>query len=236
MGGVNVTADPGAAVRREVGAAGVIAAAVIAANLLGAVAWGLLAPAEQLLVVQPGRGAALTGESAHQFDAVAIFVCTGAVIGVLSAAGAWRWRRMRGPIPYAGLLFGSIAGGWAMVRLGEYLAEANHPRPADPPVGQIVTLPPEVGTWLALVPQPLIASLVVLFLAALSTSEDLGTGYAGAIGASRPVQEYVYDPALVYDPYRVPTDPGMYGAPPYGNAAQPQGNSAQPGAPERDSN
>lgn len=38
-----VTADPGAAVRREVGAAGVIAAAVIVANLIGAVVWALLA-------------------------------------------------------------------------------------------------------------------------------------------------------------------------------------------------
>ncbi|MFE3444878.1 DUF2567 domain-containing protein [Nocardia sp. NPDC059180] len=239
MGGVNaqahaVTVDPGAAVRREVGAAGVIAAAVIVANLIGAVVWGLLAPTEQLLVVQPGRGAALTGESAHQFDAVAMFVCAGAVIGVLSAVGAWRWRRMRGPIPYAGLLFGSIAGGWLMALLGEYIADWNNPRPADPPVGQIVALPTEVGTWLAMVPQPLIASLVVLFLAALSTSEDLGTGYAGAIGASRPVQEYVYDPALVYDPYRVPANPGMYGAPP--QASAPHGNAPQPGVlPERDS-
>ncbi|TLF81109.1 DUF2567 domain-containing protein [Nocardia cyriacigeorgica] len=224
-----VTAQPGAAVRREVGAAGVIAAAVIVANLLGALVWALLAPAEQLLVVQPGRGAALTGESAHRFDAVAIFVCVGAVIGVCSAVGAWRWRRMRGPIAFAGLLFGSLAGGWLMALLGQYLADANHPRPTDPPVGQIVTLPPEVGTWLALVPQPLIASLVVLFLAALSSSEDLGTGYAGPVGASRPVPEHEYDPASVYDPYRVPANPGRYGAPPQGSAQQSDA------VPERDS-
>ncbi|BDT86359.1 DUF2567 domain-containing protein [Nocardia cyriacigeorgica] len=238
MGGANAqvhpeTGDPGVAVRREVGAAGVIAAAVIVANLIGAVVWGLLAPAEQLLVVQPGRGAPLTGESAHRFDAVAIFVCIGAVIGLLAAVGAWRWRRVRGPIAYAGLLFGSVAGGYLMAWLGEYIAEANHPRPDDPPVGQIVALPPEVGTWMALVPQPLIASLVVLFLAALSTSEDLGTGYAGPLGGSRPVTADGYDPALVYDPYgQVPVG---YGSAPQA-VAPPQQQAPQPGVlPERDS-
>ncbi|WP_245547959.1 DUF2567 domain-containing protein [Nocardia pneumoniae] len=162
--------------RSEVRAAAAVAVAVVAASAIGGIGWGLLAPTERLLVVEPGRGVALTGESAHQFDALAMFVLAGAVLGLLSAIAAWRWRSARGPLLQIGLLIGSGVGAAVMARVGEQVAEWLHPRPHDPPVGQIIALPIEVGSALALIVQPLIASFVLLFLAALNTSEDLGTG------------------------------------------------------------
>ncbi|WP_082392733.1 DUF2567 domain-containing protein [Nocardia arizonensis] len=176
--------------RREVGAGLTTVAAVAVAGIVGGVIWGLLAPAEQLLVTQPGRGAALTGESVHQFDSVAIFVCIGAALGVLSAASAWRLRGVRGPILQLGVLLGAALSACVMRLVGEAVAEWHHPRPDDPPVGQIISIAPVVGTALALIVQPLIASLVMLFLAALSPREDLGTGFGGAFGGSRPVPRY----------------------------------------------
>ncbi|MGY4102194.1 DUF2567 domain-containing protein [Nocardia sp. R16R-3T] len=179
-------------VRREVRAAGLIAVAVVLLSALGGVVWAFIAPTEQYLVVKaradgvPAKGAALTGESVHRFDALAIFVCIGAVLGVLTAIGVWRWRRARGPLPQLGLLIGSGAGAYVMAKVGEQIMRWQHPMPYDPAVGQIVRLPVEVGSWLVLIVQPLLASLIVLFLAALSPTEDLGTGLRGPFGDARP--------------------------------------------------
>ncbi|MEU7145513.1 DUF2567 domain-containing protein [Nocardia sp. NPDC046473] len=194
--------------RREVRAAVVIAVAVIVVSALAGAGWGLLAPTEQLFVVEPGRGAVLTGESGHQFDAVAMFVCFAAVVGVLTAIAAWRWRGVRGPLLQLGLLVGSLIGALVMARLGEQVAEWYHPRPHDPPVGQIVELPTEVGAWVALVVQPLLASLLVLFFAALNSSEDLGTGTAVETGS--------HDPAGTFGPYGAAYPAGS-GPLPYGS-------------------
>lgn len=174
-----------AGARRELRAAVALLLAVAAASLLAGVVWGLLAPTERVLVVEPGRGAALVGESLHRFDALAVFTGVGAVTGLLSAIGAWRWRRMRGPIQTAGLLLGSAAGAWLMARLGETVNAWDNPRPHDPPVGQIVTLPVELESPLALVVQPLTAALVILLLAGLSATEDLGTGCTSPFDDSR---------------------------------------------------
>ncbi|MEU7767121.1 DUF2567 domain-containing protein [Nocardia sp. NPDC049190] len=171
-----VAAQAQGGIRREVRAAVVVAVLVVAASAIGGVGWGWSAPTERLLVVEPGRGSVLTGESMHHFDALATFVLAGAVLGGLSAIAAWRWRSARGPLLQIGLLIGSGVGTVVMAQVGEQVAAWLHPRPHNPPVGQIVTLPIEVGSVLALIVQPLIASFVMLFLAALTVSEDLGTG------------------------------------------------------------
>ncbi|MGQ4599877.1 DUF2567 domain-containing protein [Nocardia sp. R6R-6] len=191
---VAVTAPLPGGMRREVRAAALVAVAVVAASALGGAGWGLLAPTERLLVVEAGRGVGLTGESTHQFDALALFVLGGAVLGLLSATAAWRWCSVRGPLLQIGLLIGSGAGAVVMARVGELVAESRHPIPHDPPVGQIIALPVEVGTALALIVQPLIASLVLLFLAALNTSDDLGTGRGLRMGES-------FDTAGALTPY-----------------------------------
>ncbi|MGW5383748.1 DUF2567 domain-containing protein [Nocardia sp. NPDC003963] len=222
-----------AGTRREVRAALVLLLAVIAVSLLVGALWGLLAPTERVLVVEPGRGAALVGESAHRFDALALFAGAGAVTGFLSAVAAWRWRGMRGPIQCAGLMVGSAAGAWVMAWIGDLVVAWDNPRPDDPPVGRIVALPVELGSQFALVVQPLLAGLVILILAGLSPAEDLGTGFLSPFGDSRP-QDYA-DPEPGGTPYRTDPpggpstgDPARAGAPGAYTAGDPPGAPPSP--------
>ncbi|MEU1982694.1 DUF2567 domain-containing protein [Nocardia sp. NPDC019395] len=211
--------ERGRGVRKELRAAAVLFGAVILASLFAGVVWGLLAPTELLLVVEPGRGATLVGESLHRFDALAIFAGAGGVVGLLSAAAAWRWRRMRGPIQLVGLLLGSAAGAWAMAWIGGVVNTWDNPRPDNPPVGQIVALPVDLESPLALLTQPLTAALVILILAGLSATEDLGSGFMSPFGESRP-QPYA-DP----EPGDVPLHPGR------ASDRVPAGGPVEPGSP-----
>ncbi|MEV6773102.1 DUF2567 domain-containing protein [Nocardia sp. NPDC051030] len=190
---------------REVRAAAVVFAAVAVSSALAGVVWAFLAPAEQLLVVDPDRGSALTGESAHRFDAVAMYVLIGFVVAVLTVAAAWRWRRARGPVLLAGLLLGSGAGAVVMRWVGEAVAEQLHTRPAHPAIHSIVEFAPTVDGWAVLIVQPLIASLVVLILSALSTSDDLGSGqylpFGGEPSAPAVVAPGQFGSAISYGPY-----------------------------------
>ncbi|MEV0551341.1 DUF2567 domain-containing protein [Nocardia salmonicida] len=185
--------------RREAVGVGIVLAAVLVASVAAGVVWGLLAPTERLRVTQPGRAAVLTGESLHLFDAVGMFLCIGAVVAVLSAVGAWRVRITRGPALVLGMLVASGLGAALMMWIGEWVAGVRHPRPDDPAIGQIIALPAEVGTDLALLIQPFLAALVLLFLAALHPSVDLGSGAAGLLGDLRPA-DFGDDP----DAYRLP--------------------------------
>ncbi|MFI1461717.1 DUF2567 domain-containing protein [Nocardia carnea] len=204
--------------RKEMRAAAVLLAAVVVLSVFAGVVWGLLVPTESVLVVEPGRGATLVGESLHRFDALAIFAGLGAVTGVLSAAAAWRWRRMRGPIQLVGLLLGSVAGAWVMAWIGEAVNAWDNPRPDDPPVGQIVSLPVGLESPLALLVQPLTVALVILILAGLSTTEDLGSGFMSPFGDSRP------QPFAEYPDY----DQAVYPGEP--SARVPANGVAEPGA------
>ncbi len=213
---------------REGRAAAVVFAATCAASVLGGVVWAFLAPAEQLLVVEPDRGAALTGESMHRFDAVAIFILIGAVTAVLATAAAWRWRSARGPMLLAGVFAGAVAGAWLMRIVGEAVAEQLHTRPAHPAVHTIVELAPTVEGWSALIVQPLLAAFVVLVLVSLSTSDDLGSGQFLPFGGERPepvpVAPGQYGSAISYGPY--PGNPGQAFGPqdpvvPFENPEQP---------------
>jgi hypothetical protein len=186
-------AEPSGALRRELRAALWVVLAVLLVSALGAVVWALLAPTERVLVVEPGRGAALPAESTHWFDAIAIFVCAALDTGLLTAAAVWRLRRLRGPILQGALLLGSLAGAEFMSWFGGLVAHWLHPHSANPPLHSIVAMPPEIegwrtlidhgihpdlspGVWSVVLVQPLTAALVILVLAALSTHEDLGTG------------------------------------------------------------
>ncbi|WP_196054665.1 DUF2567 domain-containing protein [Nocardia aurantiaca] len=204
-----LTAEPGGPrveiLRREVRAAAVVCTVFAAASALAGVAWAFLAPAEQLLVVEPDRGTALTGESVHRFDALAIFVLIGIALGVLGTAAAWRWRRVRGPVLLSGIVLGSLGGALLVKVVGEAVAERLHTRPAHPAIHSIVEFAPSVEGWAALIAQPLAAAVTVLFLAALSTSDDLGSGEYLPFGGHRPAPIAIapsqYGSAITYGPY-----------------------------------
>lgn len=213
-------AEPSVSRRREVRAALGVLLAVLLVSALGGVLWAMLAPTERVVVVEPGRGAALTGESTHRFDAMALFVCIAIGAGVLTAAAVWRLRRVRGPIMQCALLFGSLVGAELMSWFGELVARWIHPHSSNPPLHTIVAMSPTVdgwrtlvdhwihsglsaGAWTVVLVQPLFAALVILLLAALSTSEDLGVSPAGP-PAVRP-----HTSDISYGPYGTPVSEGI---------------------------
>lgn len=143
------------------------------AGLLGGALWAVLAPSEHFFVVAPGRGSALTGESLHRFDSLALFVCVTGVLGIVVPVGFWAWTAARGPLLYAGVLIGSAVGTSAALGLGLGIARLVHPRPDDPVPGTIVSVAPGFESPLVLVVQPLVASLVVLLLVAMNPHDNL---------------------------------------------------------------
>ncbi|WP_158675752.1 DUF2567 domain-containing protein [Nocardia stercoris] len=195
--------------------------AVLAASLLGGAVWGLLAPVEHVVVVDSaqGLGTVLSGESAHEFDAVALFVCVGLVTGLLTAIAAWRLRGFRGPLLAAGVIVASLLGSQVMSWFGGLVAGWRHPHHAHPPVHTVVALPAsidgwpdllryigehlvgrgtEAGTGAAVLIQPLFAALAVLVAAIVNTAPDLGTGL-----------DHVGTGAFVYYPPPQPYQPQL---------------------------
>lgn len=154
----------------------VLATAVAAsaiAGVLGGLVWAALAPPEKFVVVDPGRGAALTGESMHRFDGLALFVCIAFVGGVVLPVALWAWTAARGPVLCVGVFVGAAIGSVVMLGIGIWVAGVVHPRPVDPPAGSVVTLAPGFESALVLLVQPLVASLVVLLLAAMNPHDNL---------------------------------------------------------------
>lgn len=152
---------------------GVPIAVSVLVGVLAGIVWALLAPAERFVVVAPGRGAALTGESLHRFDALAMAACAAIVAGIVLPVAVWAWTAVRGPLQFAGILIGSILGSGAMLGVGIAAARRVHPRPDDPATGSVVAVAPGFESPLLLVVQPLVASLVVLLLVAMNPHDNL---------------------------------------------------------------
>ncbi len=151
----------------------VVIAISVALSALGGMVWGLLAPAQQLLVVSQDRGAALTGESVHRFDALAMFSLVSFALGLVLPVGWWLWKSERGPRLFAAIFVGALAGSIAAIVVGNAIAALRFPKAADPAVGSIVTVAPSIETPLVLIVQALTASLVVLLLAAMNPNDNL---------------------------------------------------------------
>ncbi|MFE3289385.1 DUF2567 domain-containing protein [Rhodococcus sp. NPDC059234] len=151
---------------------------MVLASAIGGIGWGMLVPAQHFLVLSGGRAASLTSESNHQFDAVALFLCLGLILGVLSAVAAWLWRSVRGAVVLAGLLIGSAVGAAAAAVVGLGVARLRFPEITDVAVGQIVPATPNIGTPMALIVQPFAAAVVYLLMVSLNPRDDLGTGAA----------------------------------------------------------
>lgn len=152
---------------------GLPAAVSVLVGAVSGLGWSVLAPPEQVVVVSPGVGAGLTGESLHRFDSLALFVCGAVAAGIVVPVGFWVWTRARGPLLYGGLLLGAASGSALMLGVGVQVAAMIHPRPEDPAVGTVVAVAPGFESPLALVVQPLVCSLVVLLLAAMNPHDNL---------------------------------------------------------------
>lgn len=160
--------------RAEVRFAARVVVGVVAAGAIAGIVWGLLAPAQHFLVVSGGGAVSLTGESIHQFDAVALFLCLGLIVGVLSAVAVWTRRALRGVVPFLGLLVGSLVGAATTAVVGLGVVGLRFPSLTDLEIGQIVAATPGLGTALALIAQPLAASVVYAGLVAFSPDPHLG--------------------------------------------------------------
>ncbi|GGG11937.1 hypothetical protein GCM10007304_27390 [Rhodococcoides trifolii] len=151
----------------------IVVAVVLVASALAGVVWGVLAPTEHLMVVEENRGILLTGESAHRFDALALFVCIGVGLGVVGGVGSWSTPSSRGPAMTIALTMSSLVGAVVAAGVGLGVGGLLHPRAASPAVGDVISLAPGLSTPLAVLAQPLVAALVVVVLASLSRSDDL---------------------------------------------------------------
>ncbi|TFI45169.1 DUF2567 domain-containing protein [Rhodococcus sp. 1R11] len=145
----------------------------IALSAVGGLLWGLLAPSQQLLVFAQDRGATLTGESLHRFDALALFVLVSFALGILVPIGWWLWISQRGPRLFVAVLTGSLIGSVAAMLVGNGVAALRFPRADEPAVGSIVRVAPSIDTPTVLIVQALTASLVILLLAAMNPNDDL---------------------------------------------------------------
>ncbi|WP_256980922.1 DUF2567 domain-containing protein [Rhodococcus sp. 14-1411-2a] len=145
----------------------------VAVSALGGMLWGFLAPAQQLLVVAQDRGAALTGESLHSFDGLAMFSFLSLALGLVLPIGWWLWRSERGPRLFGAVFVGALVGSVAAILVGNGIAASRFPKVTDPAVGSIVTVAPSIETPQVLIVQALMASLVIMLLAAMNPNDNL---------------------------------------------------------------
>lgn len=137
--------------------------------------WSRLAlPREGVLAETGAPEPLMLVESYHQFDALAIFMLLGFAAGVLIAAGLWMVRGRRGPVVLIAGVLGSLVAGWLGFRLGPAFAAGRYPMPAEGAVGELVTMPPELGVAWVVLAAPLAVALTYGLLATWNGMDDLG--------------------------------------------------------------
>lgn len=136
--------------------------------------WSRLAPAVRGVLSGEGGFAPLPGESAHRFDALAVFVLLGLGFGVVTGTAAWLLRRRRGPVILLAVAAGSALAAWLAMRTGTALAAAHYSQALTAVHAGTVTHPPRLDSGWALIAQPFGAALAYLAAAAWNGHEDLG--------------------------------------------------------------
>lgn len=136
--------------------------------------WSRLAPAQQSNVVDGGTTSSVLVESYHSFDALAIFLLLSGGLGVLVGAATWMLRSRRGPVFLLGAVLGAAVAGWLGARVGSAFAAGLYPLPAEPQVGDLVTMAPSIDTPWALLMAPLGVALTYGLAASWNGLDDLG--------------------------------------------------------------
>lgn len=149
-----------------------LAAVVVALGVVVGGVWAQLAPVQRFAVVDAQTLALLPTESAHVFVGTVLFLLAGLVVGLLSAAVAWRWHALRGPLTLLVLAGASLLAALVAREVG--LALVAGPPPVDPAPGTVITRAPELRTWVVLVGQPLGAALGYAIATLLADRDDLG--------------------------------------------------------------
>jgi hypothetical protein len=136
--------------------------------------WSRLAPPQDKVLGPGGSAESLMVESYHAFDAIAIFALLSFAAGLLASAVLWRMRRRRGPVLLLGGVLGSLVASWLGVSMGTAFAGGLYPMPANPAVGDLITIAPQINTQWVLLVQPFAAALGYGVAVSWNGLDDLG--------------------------------------------------------------
>ncbi len=151
-----------------------LGASVLIGAVVGAI-WAKIAPGRQYQIFSNQTWAPLPTESLHKFTAFGIFAATGLVIGLMTAAAAWHFRELRGPLMLlisglcaaAGTLVAGVVGGWLVSGVDPSSAALSG-------VQEIVTAPAVLDGWPAYLAAPTGAIVAYTFLVAWNGLPNLG--------------------------------------------------------------
>jgi hypothetical protein len=122
---------PDAVVRADLLPAVTVLGAVALLGIPLGVLWAWLAPPEFFArsprAPTPGGVLPFIGQSEHRFDDLATFLLFGLAAGVLTGAGLWLYRRLRGPLFVLAAVLGSLIGAWLAMRIGLWVVAASYP-------------------------------------------------------------------------------------------------------------
>jgi hypothetical protein len=161
--------------RSELGAGLWLVLGLLLVGVVLGVAWALVAPGLPTVVAADGTTAAVNPESRSRFDPVALFVLSGLVVGLLSGALSWLWRRWRGTVVLVAVVAGSLASASVAEVVGLVVANLRYSGGVgSAAVGSTVVSAPELGTWTPVLAQPFGAALAYALAVAFTGHADLG--------------------------------------------------------------
>ena len=136
--------------------------------------WSRVAPPQGKVLGPGGSVESPMVESYHAFDAIAIFALLAFAAGLLTSAVLWRMRNRRGPVLLLGGVLGSLVASWLGASMGASFAGGLYPMPANPAVGDMITMAPEITTQWVLLVQPFAAALGYGVAVSWNGLDDLG--------------------------------------------------------------
>lgn len=163
-----------------------IVIALIIIGLVQALVWARIAPGIQYKVFANGSYSAVPTANYHSFVAVALFVLSGAVLGLISAVAVWRIRALRGSVILVTLTAASVLGAVVAYLVAPLFTSGIDPATVGATGSEsLVTSAPSLVTFLVVVAQPLAACITYTFLAAWDGRADLGRVRAVSVLSSK---------------------------------------------------
>lgn len=168
-------------------ARGVIAAVALLLGIAQGWVWLSLAPTEQFKVFADGSYLSLPTADYHPFDGLALFVYSGAAIGLILAVASWRIRAIRGAATLLTVLVAAAVGAAVAYAIGLLFAGGVDPSSVGATGHDaVVTAAASLGTPLVVIIEPLLAVAAYTFLAAWDGRPDLGSTRAALPATGQP--------------------------------------------------
>lgn len=163
-------------VRRDLQrAGGTLFAGLALLGIVQGFVWLAVAPGVAYKIYADGAYLALPTSSYHSFAGLAIFVLSGAAIGLVSAAAAWRVRAVRGTVVLLMLTAANAVGAAVAALIARLPSGAIDPAAVGATGAEsIVSGAPILASPLAILAQPLLAALTYTALVAWDGRPGLG--------------------------------------------------------------